>query len=208
MTQEITFRPAKPDDVDVAVPLIYSSGPIAFDYVFASQSKGNGETFLKYAFQDGAGEFGYRNHVVGTRDGEIVCAGAGYTGETGMAFTLAAVRQIWSFYGLNGIGVIIRGLRIEQVIEPPSKDLYYIAHLGVKPELRGQGIGTQLLNHLLSQQYTAGIKTAALDVAVTNPRAEALYKRMGFTVTETLKSNLSNQWGTVADLRRMEKSLK
>jgi len=201
---QITFRPAETDDVEAAVPLIYSSGPEAFNYVFTDKA----QEFLKYAFQDGAGEFGYRNHVVGILNGEIVCAGAGFTGETTLAFTIAAARQILSFYGVNGIGVIIRGLRIEQIIKPPSNTLYVVAHLGVKPELRGQGIGTQLVTHLLSEQFITGIKMAALDVAVTNPRAQALYERMGFTTTETIKSSLSNQWGTVVNHRRMEKPLK
>ena len=31
----LSFRPARPEDVDAAVPLIYSSGPDAFDYAFA-----------------------------------------------------------------------------------------------------------------------------------------------------------------------------
>lgn len=204
---KLQFRPAQADDFEDAVPLIYSSGPIAFDYVFAGK-KGNGDAFLRYAFQDGAGEFGYRNHVVGTIDGKVVCAGTGFTGEDGLSFTLSAVRQIFSFYGiLSAPSVIIRGLKIEEVIKPPSKDLYVIAHLGVSPELRGQGIGTQLVNHLLSPEFTAGCPTVALDVAVTNPRAEALYERMGFTVTKLCKSNLSNEYGTVADLRRMEMQL-
>ena len=203
----LQFRPAQASDFEAAVPLIYSSGPIAFDYVFAGK-KGNAEVFLHYAFQDGAGEFGYRNHVVGTIDGKVVCAGAGFTGATGLSFPLSAVRQIFSFYGLfSAPGVIRRGLAIEEVIKPPSGKLYYIAHLGVAPELRGQGIGTQLVNHLLLPEFTDGSSTAALDVAVTNPRAEALYERMGFTVTKLCESKLANQYGTVADLRRMEKQL-
>ena len=208
MTHNVQFRPAQASDFESAVPLIYSSGPVAFDYVFAHHKKGNAEAFLRYAFQDGAGEFGYRNHVVGTVDGKVVCAGAGYTGETSIAFTLSAIRQIMRFYGaISCWGVIRRGLQIEDVIKPPTKDLYYIGHLGVTPDLRGQGIGTQLLNHLLLPEYTKGRATVALDVAVSNPRAKALYTRMGFEVTRLCEAKLSNQWGTVVDLHRMEKGL-
>ena len=207
MINKLQFRPARASDVEDAVPLIYSSGPIAFDYVFANK-KGNAEGFLRYAFQDGAGEFGYRNHVVGTIDGKVACIGAGFTGESGLSFMLSAIRQIINFYGLfQSPSVIIKGLRMEQVIKPPAAKLYYIAHLGVAPELQGQGIGTQLLNHLLSPEYTAGCSMAALDVAVTNPRAETLYERLGFTVTGLSESRLSSEWGTVANLRRMEKQL-
>jgi ribosomal protein S18 acetylase RimI-like enzyme len=44
-------------------------------------------------------------------------------------------------------------------------------------------------------------------VAVINPRAEALYKRVGFEVTEIRESNLSNQYGTVPSMHRMEMAI-
>jgi ribosomal protein S18 acetylase RimI-like enzyme len=54
--------------------------------------------------------------------------------------------------------------------------------IGLLPDYRGEGIGTQLLTHLLaaaSKVYPAIV----LSVRTTNP-ARYLYERMGFTVTE------------------------
>jgi hypothetical protein len=50
---------ARTEDVDASVPLIYSSGPDAFDYVFW-----DAESFLRRAYLDGTGECGNRNHTV------------------------------------------------------------------------------------------------------------------------------------------------
>lgn len=204
----LEFRPAQATDVEATVPLIYSSGPKAFEYVFGHHSKGDAQTFLRYAFQDGAGEFGCRNHIVGVMDGEIVCAGAGFTGETGLGFTLTAIRQIFTHYGVfHAWNVIRKGLLLERVIQPPRKEMYCVAHLGVRTDLQGQGIGTKLIEHLLLPQYLNGRTTICLDVAGTNPRAQALYERMGFRVTKVHESNLKSQFGEVGKHHRMEKVL-
>lgn len=195
---EVGLRPASPEDVDRAVPLIYSSGPDAFDFVF-----GDATAFLRHAFLDGAGEFGFRNHTVAVVEGEVAGIGAAYSGATSLQFTVAAARQILSHYRLSGVGVIFRGLRTERIIPAPKKGMQYIGHLGVDPGMRGEGVGTRLIELFLDQGREAGHAMAGLDVAVTNPRAEALYERLGFEVTEERESSLSNQFATVANHRRM-----
>jgi hypothetical protein len=70
------FRAATSDDMADTVPLIYSSGPAAFDFVFSVPGRASALDFLRHAFLDGAGEFGFRNHVVGVQDGAVIAAGA------------------------------------------------------------------------------------------------------------------------------------
>lgn len=202
------FRPASAADADAAVPLIYSSGPAAFDFTFTVPGRRTATAFLRQAFLDGRGEFGFRNHVVGVVDGRVVAAGAAWSGASTPAFALAAARQILHCYGLRaGAGVIVRGLRVESVIQPPRRDCWYVAHLGVAPELRSRGLGEALVSHLLEAGRRRGMPVAALDVAVTNPRAHALYERLGFVVTRERRSRLANDHATVADHRRMEMTL-
>ena len=114
------FRAATPADVDSAVPLIYSSGPDAFNFVFDQPGRADALTFLRRAFVDGAGEFGYRNHVVAVENGVVVGVGAGWGPDRNLAFTLSAARQILACYGAaGGVAVIARGLRTESIIRPP-----------------------------------------------------------------------------------------
>ncbi|MDO1530017.1 GNAT family N-acetyltransferase [Fulvimonas sp. R45] len=202
----VRFRAASPQDAAAAVPLIHSSGPAAFDYVFAVPGRGDAQAFLRHAFVDGAGEFGWRNHVVGELEGVVVAVGAGYGGETALAFTLAAARQILVHYGLrHAPGVVARGLRVERVIPPPSRGMHYLAHLGVSPALRGQGIGRALIEALIRRGEQAGRRRMVLDVAVSNPRAQALYGRLGFAVSGERASSLANAQGVVPGHRRMER---
>jgi len=203
MNMTVEFRPAVPGDARDAVPLIYSSGPAAFDYVFAVPGRSSAPEFLARAFFDGRGEFGWRNHVVGVLGNEVVAAGAAWDGTSTLAFTHAAAVQILRGYGLAAAGVVTRGLRVESVVQPPNRRCWYVAHLGVRPDKRGHGIGEALIGHLLAHGQRKGHSRAALDVAVTNPRAQALYERLGFAVTGERVSRLSNSQAIVANHRRM-----
>lgn len=195
---QVVLRPACPDDVDVAVPLIYDSGPDAFRYVF-----GDAETFLRRAYLGGAGEFGYRNHTVAEIDGAVVGVGAAYSGDTAFAFTVAAARQILRHYGARGPGVVARGLRVERTIRPPARGTQYIAHLGVAESMRGRGIGTTLIRRFLDDGRALGRRTAELDVAVTNPAAQRLYERLGFRSAVERAAALQNADGSVGNHIRM-----
>ena len=203
----VTFRPARADDAAEAVPLILSSGPESFAYVFATPTQSPAD-FLHRAFPGGSGQFGFRNHVVGEIDGQVVAAGAGWTSATNFPFMLAAVRQFVPFFGPLGTPpVVIRGLRTEIVIRPPASSEFYIGHLGVAPSHRGHGIGEALIAHLLALRATTGRTRAVLDVSVENPRAQALYTRLGFRVTAERPSALRREAGYVPSHRRMERAV-
>lgn len=200
------FRQATAGDVEAVVSLIHSSGPAAFGYVFAVPGRSDAQAFLRRAFIDGAGEFGWRNHLVGELEGAVVAVGAGFGGESSLAFTLAAARQILAHYGpRHAPGVIVRGLRVERVIPPPARGMHYLAHLGVTPVLRGEGIGRALIDELVRRGVQAGRRRMVLDVATSNPRAQALYERLGFEVTRERASSLTNAQGVVPGHRRMER---
>lgn len=141
-------------------------------------------------------------------DGKVVAAGAAWSGHSNLAFTLAAARQIPRCYGpMAGLAVMARGLRAEAVIRPPDRATWYVAHLGVAADCRGRGIGAALVNALLAAGRDNGRAVAALDVAVTNPRAQALYEQLGFVVAKECRSRLVRGDLSVPDHRRMELSL-
>ena len=201
---ETVFRPARASDADAAVPLILSSGPAAFSYVFDVPGRGDAGPFLRRAFAHGGGEFGWRNHVVGELDGRVVAAGAAWSGRATPRFTWAALGQVVSHYGVvAGTGVAVRGLRVETIVRPPARDVWYVAHLGVPAELRGRGIGVSLVRYLLELGQSQGYARTELDVAVTNPAGERLYRRPGYECLAERASSLANDRATVPGHRRM-----
>jgi ribosomal protein S18 acetylase RimI-like enzyme len=200
----LIFRAATPADVADAVPLIYSSGPAAFDYVFNVGGRKGAQEFLCFAYLKGGGEFGWRAHRVAEMAGQIAAAGAAFDGRDVLRFTIANALQIFGFYGpIQAWGVMVRGLRTEAIIRPPRADEYYLCHVGVREALRGRGIGASFMRDLLQGLDTRRHRCATLDVAVTNPRAQLLYERLGFVVQALRPSTLRNRRGRVADHYRM-----
>ena len=59
--------------------------------------------------------------------------------------------------------------------------------LHVAPQQRGAGVGTALLAELLDQAASSGATTAWLHVELDNPRARALYERLGFAEHHTAR---------------------
>jgi ribosomal protein S18 acetylase RimI-like enzyme len=63
--------------------------------------------------------------------------------------------------------------------------------IAIFPEYRGQGIGTQLLTHLL--ESSCGRSSISLSVSVNNP-AVRLYERFGFEVVSRSGESLLMKW--------------
>jgi ribosomal protein S18 acetylase RimI-like enzyme len=89
---------------------------------------------------------------------------------------------------------------------PPEPATKFIAQVGVAEALRGQGIGAALLTAQIELARMKNYLKCALDVAVTNPRAQKLYERLGFSVVGERPwpyPHLAN----VPGMRRMELAL-
>lgn len=202
MTQ-IKLRPSTPKDLEQAIPLMYSSGPDVFEYVFKNEQV-NALDFLRYAFPIKGGEFAYDNHYALCQDDEIVGMGAIYSAKRASSFLLKDILKIIRFYKWKALPVLIKGLRVEQIMKPPKKNEIAIAYLGINPEHQGRGLGTQLIKLLKEQIDKNENEYYILDVSEENPRAKALYDRLGFKVTKYNTTKLKNQYSYVPNHYRME----
>jgi [ribosomal protein S18]-alanine N-acetyltransferase len=61
-------------------------------------------------------------------------------------------------------------------------DEIHINNIAVRPELRGQGLGSALLTHVLEEGRAVGAWRATLEVRRSNDDARRLYERFGFRV--------------------------
>ena len=205
---DLEFRHAVASDVEEAIPLIYSAGPHELDYAL-TVGRHTAIDFLRTAFVDGSSTLGYRGHVVAVLDGHVVGIGAFHDGaELGKA-NKKILYPLARFYGpLAGAGVLTRLTQLEkQLWPPPMKHDLFIQNLGVREDMRGKGIGSALLTYQIEIARTRHFSRCILDVAVTNPRAQVLYERLGFRVVEERKWHITGSTVHVPDSRRMELSL-
>jgi ribosomal protein S18 acetylase RimI-like enzyme len=90
------------------------------------------------------------------------------------------------FYGPFKFREILkRSLHSSSVMKKPRENEMYLSNFGVNSNYRSKGIGTVMLNKKIAEAKNMGYKKFILDVSDKNPRAEALYKRMGLEVTKT-----------------------
>jgi [ribosomal protein S18]-alanine N-acetyltransferase len=61
-------------------------------------------------------------------------------------------------------------------------DEVHINNLAVRPDCRGRGYGTALLEHVLGEGSSSGARRALLEVRRSNDAARRLYERHGFRV--------------------------
>lgn len=178
---QITIRPARPDDAAALTPLVFSSGPLAFDYVFSPREAGGTRKFLQFALEREEGVFSYRQHHVAEHEGRIVGSLMLHGGADNNVLAMGNVKTIIRCFGALGcVPIMMRGLRMESMLKPPPSDCAYLGHLGVDARLRGQGVGALLLEYAHVWAREEGYQKLVLDVAATNTRAEALYRRHGF----------------------------
>jgi ribosomal-protein-alanine N-acetyltransferase len=70
-------------------------------------------------------------------------------------------------------------------------DEIHINNVAVRPALRGSGIGTALMHHVLAEGASLGARRATLEVRASNTGARRLYERLGFYVAGTRRNYYS-----------------
>ena len=203
MQEEVVVRVTTAQDADQVVELIYSSAPEMFDYMFKAHGK-TAQDFIRYEFQQGGGFIGHRIHKVAVHGDTIKGIGAFYTGAQHGLLNIQTAWHVLKFYGLwSGVKTLIRASHSGSVMLKPKKSEIYIADLGVAEHSRSQGIGSVLIDYHKAEAKQRGMSHLALDVATINPRAEALYARLGFEVTGELMFKGGSGAENVPGARRM-----
>jgi ribosomal protein S18 acetylase RimI-like enzyme len=177
-------RKATPEDVHAIVPLIHSSGPKAWEYVFTEAGLQSID-FLKSAYLQRGNTISYTNHYVAVLENRVVGSILCYKQPKFIILTLGTFIRICISYGINFLKVTKRGLEVETMIQPPKWGRLYLAHIAVSPETRNRGIAKQMVRYVIKNETRS--KTISLDVSIENEPAIKLYHNLGFVVKETRK---------------------
>jgi len=94
--------------------------------------------------------------------------------------------------GWAGAMWAVWGLRLSD--RTPKGDEIYLDGIAVLAGVRGRGIGTRLLAEVTDIARRHGKSFVRLDVVDTNPRAQALYERVGYRVTKVQSFRWQQRW--------------
>jgi ribosomal protein S18 acetylase RimI-like enzyme len=100
----------------------------------------------------------------------------------GHAFTHLTARSLVRHLGVRGVPRLVPLLLFNG--RPDAGELR-LDGIAVRPERRGQGIGSQLLHEAARRAALLSIDVIRLEVVDTNPRARALYEREGYVAVRT-----------------------
>lgn len=195
---EVTFRPARASDAAACAPLVFASGSHEFEF-FLGVPAAQCIAFLVYAFSLAGGRFSWRRHEVAVdARGEIVAVLAAHDGRRILLDDPHAVWTLASHFGIvRTVPMLLRGLVLETELPKPKRGQTLVAHCATRADKRGMGVFSALLEHALRDEVTSGAglgaKRAAarefvLDVLLSNTRAAALYRRLGFVALPRRKS--------------------
>jgi GNAT superfamily N-acetyltransferase len=179
---ELQFRPATPDDASAVVPVIYQASKVLFD-TLVKRPKDDPEAFLRHDYLRGDGMFGYRNQVVGTVGGQVVCSATMYAGSRYRELQRALMKSAATYFNpLKLIGIVARSRPFDQMFVDPRPDALFVANGGVVAGQRSEGAFTALLEHAVARARSEGLKAVEFDVNFSDD-ARAAYERAGFAVT-------------------------
>ncbi|HEY2979830.1 MAG TPA: GNAT family N-acetyltransferase [Anaerolineales bacterium] len=180
----LEIRAARPDDVDVAVPMLRASMGGLANYLFDDPRRTLDE-YLAGMYQAAGHRFSWTVSFVAEQEGKAVGYLLSYPGRALNGLQLAFLRK---FPGLFGWGDTLRLLRrtLPLLNAPEAEsDEYYVSNIGVVPQLRNLEHGTHLMAFAESRARLARLMKCSLAVDETNTDAIRLYERLGYRIVFT-----------------------
>jgi ribosomal protein S18 acetylase RimI-like enzyme len=118
--------------------------------------------------------------IAATQDGELL--GIVAFKSSGKGFSDAGLRDLFRHYG---IGAFWRLIPLAMLERSSADDTLQMDGICVSASARGKGVGSALFDALFAYARKRDYSYITLDVIDTNPRAKALYERLGFEATKT-----------------------
>lgn len=92
-------------------------------------------------------------------------------------------RDLVTTYGL--FGASWRAALLSLLERDTENKRFLVDGIFVAPDARNKGVGSTLLRSIITEARRRGYQEVRLDVIDTNPRARALYERIGFVPLDT-----------------------
>lgn len=182
----LTFRPATPDDAPFVAPLMYDIARRDLDRLFTSLAAGlTPLDVVEKFYRAPGGMFSWHNTELALHDGlpaGLLTAYSVASRNGSSAWLFEPARQL----GAHALVLLAwRGVVVARALQRNQPGSWFIAFAGVDPTQQSLGIGSSLIGRSIQTARASGCSCVELDVDVDNPRAQALYERLGFHVQHT-----------------------
>ena len=127
-------------------------------------------------------DLSYQNVTFVERDNVIVGMVSGYTAAQHRRSSRQTLKQAAGRRNLRMRIVLILFAPLMRIIDSIADGDFYLQAIGVDKELRGDGIGSVLMDSLEERARASGSTQLSLDVSAKNEGACRFYERRGMTV--------------------------
>ena len=127
-------------------------------------------------------DFSYQNVTFAEHDEVIVGMVSGYTAEQHRRFSEQPLKQAAGNRALRMRVVRILLAPLWRILNTLADGDFYLQAIAVDKELRGEGVGSTLIDSIEDRARATGSTRLSLDVSAKNESARRLYERRGMTV--------------------------
>ena len=127
-------------------------------------------------------DLSYENVTFAERDNVIVGMASGYTAEQHRRSSRQTLKRAAGRCNLRMRIVLILFAPLMRIIDSIADGDFYIHAIAVDKELRGEGVGSALMDSLEERARASGSTRLSLDVSAQNEGARRFYERRGMNV--------------------------
>lgn len=182
---DIKIRQGVATDVAHTTPLILNAAESLLTAIFGHNTNKTAEGYLAHAWQQGGGQYGFKNHWVAVNasdDSHVIGLVTAWHSKLGAAFDRATLDSITSYFTLDeAMTVLMRNQTVAVNLTPPTNTELMIGHLSVAKAGMGKGIGSALVDHMQARAQKLKKRKLVLDVEITNIDAIRFYQKNNFT---------------------------
>jgi len=140
------------------------------------------EHIIAKAFAQPDHDLSYQNVTFAERDNVIVGMVSGYTAEQHRRSSRQALNQAAGVRNLRMKIVQLLFAPLMRIIDSIADGDFYLQAIAVNKDLRGDGVGSVLMDSFEERARASGSTRLSLDVSAKNERARLFYERRGMTV--------------------------
>jgi ribosomal protein S18 acetylase RimI-like enzyme len=135
------------------------------------------------AFTQPDHDLSYQNVTFAERDNVTVGMVSGYTAEQHGRSSRQPLKQAAGRQNLRMRIVLVLFAPLMRIIDSIADGDFYLQAIAVDKELRGDGVGSILMDSFEERARASGATRLSLDVSAKNEEARRFYERRGMTMT-------------------------
>ena len=137
---------------------------------------------LASAFIQTGHDISHQHVTFAEQNQRLVGMVSGYTARQHHKASDQVLKQAAGRYNLRFLTVSLLFAPLMRILDTIADDDFYLQAIALNQELRGQGLGSVLMDFAEDQAQNSGCKRLSLDVSADNVNARKLYERRGMFV--------------------------